>query len=216
MSTAKRASHKLFEPTSSTNFIVGNWSRYCKPHSMVTEKTKFCKFWIGIKWNGAKFIRESDNKPISWTNFEHSENYELQNGIIDGGYSHQCKYRICNQTTNCHRWLRSKLIKMAKSKSLFLFLSQHDSNHKIDSIDWEDNHFVQIARFITYTNILVIFLLSLPSVCTPMLCTPMVCTPIPFGFLIYYANLTLRSEIEFWFKDIFEKKDLHCRSSSLY
>ena len=90
----KKDSHKLFEPKEKTNFIVGNWSRYCT----VTENTNFRKIWIGIKWNGTNFVRESDNQPINWANFKHSENF-----VYDHKY-HGCKY----QTT---RWLRSKLIK---------------------------------------------------------------------------------------------------------
>ena len=90
----KRDSHKLFEPKERTNFKVGNWSRYCT----VTENTNFCKIWIGIKWNGTNFVRESDNQPINWANFKHSENF-----VYDHKY-HGCKY----QTT---RWLRSKPIK---------------------------------------------------------------------------------------------------------
>ena len=82
----KRVNHKLFEPTLTTNFEVGNLSKYCKPHSMVTEKTKFCKIWIGIKWNGTKFVRESNNQPITWANFKHSDNY------VDEGI-HGCKYQ---------------------------------------------------------------------------------------------------------------------------
>ena len=89
----KKDSHKLFEPKEKTNFIVGNWSRYCT----VTENTNFRKIWIGIKWNGTKFLRESDNQPITWANFKHSDNYVDEIGI------HGCKYQT--------RWLRSKLIK---------------------------------------------------------------------------------------------------------
>ena len=83
----KRVNHKLFEPTLTTNFEVGNLSKYCKPHSMVTEKTKFCKIWIGIKWNGTKFVRESNNQPINWANFKHSENF-VQDYTL-----HECKYQ---------------------------------------------------------------------------------------------------------------------------
>ena len=79
----KRDSHKLFEPKEKTNFIVGNWSRYCT----ATDNANFCKLWIGIKWNGAKFVRESDNQTINWANFKHSENY------VDGYNYHECKYQ---------------------------------------------------------------------------------------------------------------------------
>ena len=79
----KKDSHKLFEPKEKTNFIVGNWSRYCT----VTENTNFRKIWIGIKWNGTKFLRESDNQPITWANFKHSDNYVDEIGI------HGCKYQ---------------------------------------------------------------------------------------------------------------------------
>ena len=94
-------SHKLFEPKEKTNFIVGNWSRYCT----ATDNTNFCKLWIGIKWNGAKFVRESDNQPINWANFKHSENY------VNGYDYHECKYQT--------RWLRSKLIKGKFSEGIF-------------------------------------------------------------------------------------------------
>ena len=79
----KRDKHRLFEPKEKTNFIVGNWSRYCT----VTENTNFRKIWIGIKWNGTKFLRESDNQPITWANFKHSDNYVDEIGI------HGCKYQ---------------------------------------------------------------------------------------------------------------------------
>ena len=106
----KRDSHTLFEPKKATNLKVGHWSRYCAG----TKNTNFCKIWIGIKWSGTKFLYESNNKEITWANFKYSENDELQNGILDNG-DHQCKYKpnICNQKTNCFRWLRSKFIKVA-------------------------------------------------------------------------------------------------------
>ena len=53
---------------------------------MVTEKTNFCKLWIGIKWNGTKFVRESNNQPITWANFKDSENFVIEE-------DHGCKYQ---------------------------------------------------------------------------------------------------------------------------
>ena len=92
----RRDSHKLFEPKKKTNLIVGNWSRYCT----ATENTNFCKIWIGIKWSGTKFLRESDNQTITWANFKRSENY------VHGNETHVCKFQT--------RWLRSKLFKVPK------------------------------------------------------------------------------------------------------
>ena len=81
----KIVNHKLFEPTLETNFKVGNWSRYCKPHSMVTEKTNFCELWIGIKWNGKQFVHERSNKSIKWANFKDPDNFVHQDK------THQCR-----------------------------------------------------------------------------------------------------------------------------
>ena len=91
-----RASHHLFEPEEATNLKVGNWSRYCKSHSLVKNVTDFCKVWIGIKWNttDSKFKFESDNSTLQWSNFKHPENNLAS-------YGDQCKYRTCDKEQNC-------------------------------------------------------------------------------------------------------------------
>ena len=125
----KRDSHKLFEPKERTNFKVGNWSRYCT----VTENSNLCKIWIGIKWNGTNFVRESDNQPINWANFKHSENF-----VYDHKY-HGCKY----QTT---RWLRSKPIK----GKISFHLQYHDIDRDKERVwDMETHLHSFLAKMLT-------------------------------------------------------------------
>ena len=66
---------------------MGNWSRYCRSHSIGKNITDFCKIWIGIKWdpNDSKFKYESNNKTLQWSNFKHPEN--------NLGPTDQCNYR---------------------------------------------------------------------------------------------------------------------------
>ena len=80
----------MFEPVDATNLRVGNWTRYCKSHSLVTNGTDFCKVWIGVKWDptDSKFKYESNNKTLGWSNFKYPEN-----SLGLGGGRDQCNYR---------------------------------------------------------------------------------------------------------------------------
>ena len=87
---AWRKSHKLFEPVDATNLKVGNWTRYCKAHSLVENGTDYCKVWIGIRWDPitSKFRYES-NGTLEWSNFKYPEN-KIN---VYPQYPDQCNYR---------------------------------------------------------------------------------------------------------------------------